>query len=132
MLPPREFRGRTFRDRSGKTDFIHGRGRAGFLESFVHFSPSLCSLTRLYAFKFRGTWDHAASVSRIPNSRTAAGVRQSGFQDHECLYGSRFESRRLEKSNRLRFEKEMRIAAPPKVVFAFHESPGALERLSPP
>src|SRR5262245_797551 len=32
----------------------------------------------------------------------------------------------------MRFSKESRIAAPPCVVFAFHESPGALERLSPP
>jgi ligand-binding SRPBCC domain-containing protein len=30
------------------------------------------------------------------------------------------------------FVKESRIAAPPGVVFAFHESPGALERLIPP
>lgn len=30
------------------------------------------------------------------------------------------------------FIKESRIAAPPSVVFAFHESPGALERLTPP
>jgi len=32
----------------------------------------------------------------------------------------------------MRFEKETRIAAPPAVVFAFHESPGALGRLPPP
>src|SRR5438309_1259067 len=32
----------------------------------------------------------------------------------------------------MRFVKESRIAAPPAVVFAFHESPGALERLTPP
>ncbi len=32
----------------------------------------------------------------------------------------------------MRFEKETRIAAPPAVVFAFHESPGALLRLTPP
>jgi ligand-binding SRPBCC domain-containing protein len=32
----------------------------------------------------------------------------------------------------MRFEKQTRIAAPPEVVFAFHESPGALERLIPP
>lgn len=32
----------------------------------------------------------------------------------------------------MRFEKETRIAAPPDVVFRFHESPGALERLTPP
>lgn len=32
----------------------------------------------------------------------------------------------------MRFEKETRIAASPSVVFAFHESPGALERLTPP
>lgn len=32
----------------------------------------------------------------------------------------------------MRFVKESRIAAPPEVVFAFHESPGALERLTPP
>lgn len=31
-----------------------------------------------------------------------------------------------------RFVKESRIAAPPALVFAFHESPGALERLTPP
>lgn len=30
------------------------------------------------------------------------------------------------------FVKESRIDAPPEVVFAFHESPGALERLTPP
>ncbi|RUL88250.1 SRPBCC family protein [Tautonia sociabilis] len=30
------------------------------------------------------------------------------------------------------FVKESRIAAPPEVVFAFHESPGALRRLIPP
>jgi ligand-binding SRPBCC domain-containing protein len=30
------------------------------------------------------------------------------------------------------FEKESRIAAPPGVVFAFHESPGALAQLIPP
>lgn len=30
------------------------------------------------------------------------------------------------------FIKESRIAAPPDRVFAFHESPGALERLTPP
>lgn len=30
------------------------------------------------------------------------------------------------------FVKETRIAAPPATVFAFHESPGALERLTPP
>lgn len=32
----------------------------------------------------------------------------------------------------MRFVKESRIAAPPASVFAFHESPGALERLTPP
>jgi ligand-binding SRPBCC domain-containing protein len=32
----------------------------------------------------------------------------------------------------MRFEKETRIDAPPSVVFAFHESPGALQRLTPP
>jgi ligand-binding SRPBCC domain-containing protein len=32
----------------------------------------------------------------------------------------------------MRFIKESRIAAAPAVVFAFHESPGALERLTPP
>ncbi len=32
----------------------------------------------------------------------------------------------------MRFEKESRIAATPEVVFAFHESPGALLRLTPP
>jgi ligand-binding SRPBCC domain-containing protein len=32
----------------------------------------------------------------------------------------------------MRFVKETRIAAPPSAVFAFHESPGALLRLSPP
>ncbi len=32
----------------------------------------------------------------------------------------------------MRFVKETRIAAPPDVVFAFHESPGALQRLTPP
>jgi ligand-binding SRPBCC domain-containing protein len=32
----------------------------------------------------------------------------------------------------MRFEKETRIAAPPAVVFAFHEIPGALLRLTPP
>jgi ligand-binding SRPBCC domain-containing protein len=32
----------------------------------------------------------------------------------------------------MRFVKESRIAAPPEVVFAFHESPGALQRLTPP
>jgi len=31
-----------------------------------------------------------------------------------------------------RFVKESRIAAPPSVVFAFHEEPDALERLIPP
>ena len=32
----------------------------------------------------------------------------------------------------MRFVKETRIAAPPEVVFAFHESPGAFQRLTPP
>jgi len=32
----------------------------------------------------------------------------------------------------MRFVKESRIAAPPELVFAFHESPGALQRLTPP
>ncbi len=32
----------------------------------------------------------------------------------------------------MRFVKESRIAAPPARVFAFHESPGALGRLTPP
>lgn len=32
----------------------------------------------------------------------------------------------------MRFVKESRIAAPPAVVFAFHEAPGALSRLIPP
>jgi ligand-binding SRPBCC domain-containing protein len=32
----------------------------------------------------------------------------------------------------MRFVKETRIEAPPEVVFAFHESSGALERLIPP
>ncbi len=32
----------------------------------------------------------------------------------------------------MQFVKESRIAAPPSRVFAFHESPGALERLTPP
>ena len=32
----------------------------------------------------------------------------------------------------MRFVKESRIAATPEQVFAFHESPGALERLTPP
>ncbi len=32
----------------------------------------------------------------------------------------------------MHFVKESQIAAPPEVVFAFHESPGALEHLIPP
>jgi len=32
----------------------------------------------------------------------------------------------------MRFVKESPIAAPPSAVFAFHESPGALQRLTPP
>ena len=32
----------------------------------------------------------------------------------------------------MRFVKETRIEAPPAVVFAFHESPGAFQRLTPP
>jgi ligand-binding SRPBCC domain-containing protein len=32
----------------------------------------------------------------------------------------------------MRFVKETRIGATPEAVFAFHESPGALERLTPP
>src|SRR3954452_22687875 len=32
----------------------------------------------------------------------------------------------------MRFVKESRIEAPPAAVFAFHESPGALQRLTPP
>jgi ligand-binding SRPBCC domain-containing protein len=32
----------------------------------------------------------------------------------------------------MRFEKQTRIAATPGAVFAFHESPGALQRLTPP
>ncbi len=32
----------------------------------------------------------------------------------------------------MQYIKESRIAAPPHDVFAFHESPGALERLTPP
>ena len=32
----------------------------------------------------------------------------------------------------MRFVKESRIAASPEQVFAFHESPGALQRLTPP
>jgi ligand-binding SRPBCC domain-containing protein len=32
----------------------------------------------------------------------------------------------------MRFEKQTRIAAPPGIVFAFHESPDALGRLTPP
>ena len=32
----------------------------------------------------------------------------------------------------MKFVKESRIAAPPSRVFAFHESPGALARLTPP
>ncbi|MGP0069187.1 MAG: SRPBCC family protein [Isosphaeraceae bacterium] len=32
----------------------------------------------------------------------------------------------------MRFVKESRIAAPPGVVFAFHESPGAFQQLAPP
>src|SRR3954451_15473444 len=32
----------------------------------------------------------------------------------------------------MRFVKESRIEAPPAAVFAFHESPGALARLTPP
>ncbi len=32
----------------------------------------------------------------------------------------------------MRFVKESRVAAPPAVVFAFHEAPGALLRLTPP
>ncbi len=32
----------------------------------------------------------------------------------------------------MRFVKESRIPAPPAAVFAFHESPGALQRLTPP
>jgi ligand-binding SRPBCC domain-containing protein len=32
----------------------------------------------------------------------------------------------------MQFIKESRINAPPAVVFAFHESPGALQRLTPP
>jgi ligand-binding SRPBCC domain-containing protein len=32
----------------------------------------------------------------------------------------------------MHFVKESQIAAPPALVFAFHESPGALERLTPP
>ncbi len=36
------------------------------------------------------------------------------------------------RSRRMKFVKESRIAAPPRSVFAFHESPGALARLTPP
>ncbi len=32
----------------------------------------------------------------------------------------------------MQFVKESRISAPPERVFAFHESPGALQRLTPP
>jgi ligand-binding SRPBCC domain-containing protein len=32
----------------------------------------------------------------------------------------------------MKFVKESRLAAPPEAVFAFHEAPGALERLTPP
>jgi ligand-binding SRPBCC domain-containing protein len=32
----------------------------------------------------------------------------------------------------MRFNRETRIAAPPWKVFSFHESPGALQRLTPP
>lgn len=32
----------------------------------------------------------------------------------------------------MKFLKQSRIAAPPSAVFAFHEAPGALERLMPP
>ena len=32
----------------------------------------------------------------------------------------------------MRYVKETRIAATPEIVFQFHESPGALERLTPP
>jgi ligand-binding SRPBCC domain-containing protein len=32
----------------------------------------------------------------------------------------------------VQFVKESRLAAPPERVFAFHESPGALQRLTPP
>jgi ligand-binding SRPBCC domain-containing protein len=38
----------------------------------------------------------------------------------------------VESEGSMRFEKETRIAASPDAVFAFHESPGALERLTPP
>src|SRR4051794_1923988 len=40
--------------------------------------------------------------------------------------------RRTSPEDAMRFVKESRIAAPPSVVFAFHESAGALERLMPP
>jgi ligand-binding SRPBCC domain-containing protein len=35
-------------------------------------------------------------------------------------------------ASRMRYVKETRINAPPEVVFAFHESPGALQHLIPP
>jgi hypothetical protein len=41
-------------------------------------------------------------------------------------------SARASEEDAMRFVKESRIAAPPSVVFAFHESPGALGRLTPP
>src|SRR4051794_33617508 len=39
---------------------------------------------------------------------------------------------RMRRPPHMRFVKESRIAAPPSAVFAFHESPGALARLTPP
>jgi len=52
--------------------------------------------------------------------------------DHAARAGIRARQRNYLGEVRVRFVRESRIAATPAEVFAFHESPGALERLTPP
>jgi ligand-binding SRPBCC domain-containing protein len=61
------------------------------------------------------------------------GIVSGRLDDRE--WGSRPSRRdRVRSGNKvaMRFVKETRIAAPPSAVFAFHEAPGALLRVSPP
>jgi ligand-binding SRPBCC domain-containing protein len=77
-------------------------------------------------------WYRLTVASKSPRVESS----DSGVSDGEDSPEVRFVRGELHEATGIegpmRFIKESRIAAPPEAVFAFHESPGALERLTPP
>lgn len=64
--------------------------------------------------------------------RVASARLPNALKLHDRIVSPHQSMRAVEQGETLRFIKESRIAAPPDVVFKFHESPGALEQLTPP